>query len=76
MISVHFQSRPFNIRVIQVYAPNSNVKEAEIEWFYENPQDLLELTHKKDVLFILGHWNAKVGSQETPGVMDKYGQAV
>jgi len=76
MISVHFQGRPFNIRVIQVYAPNSNVKEAEIEWFYENPQDLLELTHKKDVLFILGHWNAKVGSQETPGVMDKYGQAV
>ena len=76
MISVHFQSRPFNIRVIQVNAPNSNVKEAEIEWFYENPQDLLELTHKKDVLFILGHWNAKVGSPETPGVMDKYGQAV
>ena len=76
MISVHFQGKPFNIRVIQVYTPNSNVKEAEVEWFYEDLQDLLELTHKKDVLFILGHWNAKVGSQETPGVMDKYGQAV
>ena len=76
MISVHFQDKPFNIRIIQVYTPNSNVKEAEVEWFYENPQDLLELTHKKDVLFILGHQTAKVGSQETPGVMDKYGQAV
>ena len=76
MISVHFQGKPFNIRVIQVYTPNSNVKEAEVEWFYEDLQDLLELTRKKDVLFILGHWNAKVGSQETPGVMDKYGQAV
>ena len=76
MISVRLQGKPFNITVIQVYALTSNAKEAEVEWFYEDLQDLLELTHKKDVLFILGHWNAKVGSQETPGVMDKYGQAV
>ena len=68
MISVHFQVKPFNITVIQVYAPNSNAEEAEVEQFYEDLQDLLELTPKKDVLFIIGDWNAKVGSQETPGV--------
>ena len=68
MISVRFQGKPFNIRVIQVYAPTSNAEEAEAEQFYENLQDLLELTPKKDVLFIIGDWNAKVGSQETPGV--------
>ena len=66
MISVRFQGNPFNITVIQVYAPTSNTEEAEIEWFYEDLQDPLELTRKKDVLFILGDWNAKVGSQETP----------
>ena len=71
MISVHFQGKPFNIRVIQVYAPTSNAEEAE--WFYEDLQDLLELTPKKDVLFIIGDWNAKVGSQETPGVTGKFG---
>ena len=65
MISVHFQGKPFNITVIQVYASTSNAEEAEGEWFYEDLQDLLELTHPKDVLFILGDWNAKVGSQET-----------
>ena len=65
MISARFQSKPFNITVIQVYDPISNAKEAEVEWFYEDVQDLLELTHKKDVLFIIGDWNAKVGSQET-----------
>ena len=71
IISVHFQGKPFNITVIQVYAPTSNdeeAEEAEVERFYEDLQDLLELTPKKDVLFILGDWNAKVGSQETPGV--------
>ena len=68
MISVHFQGKPFNITVIQVYAPASNAEEAEAEWFYEDLQDLLELTHKKDVLFIIWDWNAKVRSQETPGV--------
>ena len=67
MISVHFQGKPFNITVIQVYAPTTNAEEAEVEWFYEDLQDLLELTPKKDVLFIIGDWNAKVGSQETPG---------
>ena len=67
MISVRFQGKPFNITVIQVYAPNSNAEEAQVEWFYEDLQDLLELTPKKDVLFIIGDWNAKVGSQETPG---------
>ena len=72
MISVHFHSKPFNIRVIQVYAPTSNAEEAEIEQFYEDLQDLLELTPKKDVLFIIGDWNAKVGSQETPGVTGKF----
>ena len=73
MISVHFQGKPFNITVIQVYAPTSNAEEAEVEWFYEDLQDLLELTPPKDVLFIIGDWNAKVGSQETPGVTGKFG---
>ena len=68
MISVHFQGKPFNITVIQIYAPTTNAKEAEVEWFYEDLQDLLELTPKKDVLFIIGNWNAKVESQEIPGV--------
>ena len=72
MISVHFQSKPFNITVIQVYTSTSNAEEAEIEWFYEDLQDLLELTPQKDVLFIIGDWNAKVGSQETPGVTGKF----
>ena len=76
MISVHFQGKPFYITVIQVYALTNNAKEAEVEWFYENLQDLLELTPKKDVLFILGDWNAKVGSQETPGVTGKFGLGV
>ena len=76
MISVHFQGKPFNIRVIQVYAPTSNAEEAEVEWSYEDLQDLLELTPKKDVLFIIGDWNAKVGSQETPGVTGKFGLGV
>ena len=66
MISIHLQGKPFNIMVIQAYAPTSNAEEAEVEWFYEDLQDLLELTSKKDVLFIIGDWNAKVGSQETP----------
>ena len=73
MISVRLQGKPFNILVIQVYALASNAEEAEVEQFYEDLQDLLELTPKKDVLFIIGDWNAKVGSQETPGVTDKYG---
>ena len=68
MISVHFQGKPFNITVIHVYTPTSNAEEAEVERFYEDLQDLLELTPKKDGLFIIGDWNAKVGSQETPGV--------
>ena len=76
MISVHFQGKPFNITVIQVYALNSNAEEAEVEWFYEDPQDLLELTSKKDVLLIIGEWNAKVGSQELPGVTGKFGLGV
>ena len=67
MISVHFQGKPFNITVIQVHAPTSNDEKAEVEWFYEDLQGLLELTPQKDVLFIIGDWNAKVGSQETPG---------
>ena len=66
MISVRFQGKPFNITVIQAYAPTSNAEEAEVEWFYEDLQDLLELTLKIDVLFIIGYWKAKVGSQETP----------
>ena len=73
MISVHFQGKPFSITVIQVYAPTSNTEEAEVEWFYEDLQDLLELTPKKDVFFIIGDWNAKVGSQETPRVTGKFG---
>ena len=76
MISVHFQGRTFNITVIQVYALTSNAEEAEVEWFYEDLQDLLELTPKKDVPFIIGDWNAKVGSQETPGVTGKFGFGV
>ena len=72
MISVHLQGKPFNITVIQVYAPTSNTEEAEVERFYEDLQDLLELTPKKDVLFIIGGWNAKVGCQ-TPGVTGKFG---
>ena len=76
MISVHFQGKPFNIMIIQVYAPTSNAEEAEVEQFYEDLQDLLELTPKKDVLFIIGDWNAKVGSQETPGVTSKFGLGV
>ena len=73
MISVRFQGKPFNITVIQVYAPT---KEAEVERFYEDLQDLLELTPKRDVLFIIGDWNAKVGSQETPGVTSKFGLGI
>ena len=76
MISVHFQVKPFNITVIQVYAPTSNTEEAEVEWFYEDLHDLLELTPQKDVLFIIGDWNAKVGSQDTPGVTGKFGLGV
>ena len=72
-ISVRFQGEPFNITVIQVYAPTSNAEEAEVERFYEDLQDLLELTPKIEVLFIIGDWNAKVGSQETPGVIGKFG---
>ena len=73
MISIRFQGKPFNITVIQVYAPITNAEEAEVEQFYEDLQDLLELTLKKDVLFIIGDWNAKVGSQETPGVTGIFG---
>ena len=76
MISVHFQGIPFNITIIQVYAPTSNAEEAEVEWFYEDLQDLLKLKPKKDVLFIIGDWNAKVGSQEIPGVTGKFGLGV
>ena len=76
MISVRFQGKPFNITVIQVYTLTSNAEEAEVEWFYEDLQDLLELTPKKDVLFIIGDWNEKVGSQETPGVTGKFGLGV
>ena len=76
MISVHFQRKSFNITVIQVYAPTSNTEEAEDEWFYEDLQDLLELTPQKDVLFIIGDWNAKVGSQEIPGVIGNFGLGV
>ena len=72
MISVRFQGKPFNITVIQVYAPISNAEDAEVERFYEDLQDLLELTPKKDLLFILGDWNAKVGSQKIPGVTGKF----
>ena len=76
MISVRFQGKPFNNTVIQVYAPTSNAEEAEVEWFYEDLQDPSEVTSKKDVLFIIGDWNAKVGSQETPGETDKFGLGV
>ena len=79
MISVHFQGKPFSITVIQVYAPTSNAEEAEVERFYEHLKDLLELTCKKDVLFIIGDWNAKVGSQEILGITDsnnKFGLGV
>ena len=76
MISVYFQGKPFNIMVIQAYAPTCNAEEAEVEWFYEDLQDLLELTPRKDVLFIIGDWSAKVGSQETPGVTGKFGLGV
>ena len=72
MISVHFQGKPFNITVIQVYALTSNAEEAEVEWFCEDLQDLLQLTPKKDALFITGNWNAKVRSQEIPGVTGKF----
>ena len=76
MISIHFQGKSINITVIQVYAPNSNAEEAEVKCFYENLQDLLELTPPKDVLFIIGDGNAKVGSQETPGVTSKFGLGI
>ena len=76
MISVRFQGKPFNITVIRVYTPTSNAEEAEVEWFYEDLQDLLELTPPKNVLFIIGGWNAKAGSQETPGVTGKFGLGV
>ena len=76
MISVHFQGKPFNIMVIQAYTPTSNTEEAEVERFYEDLQDLLELTPKKDVLFLIGEWNVEVGSQETPGVTGKFGLGV
>ena len=73
MISVHFQGKPFIITVTQVYAPTTNAEEAEVEWFYDDLQDFLELTSKKDVLFIIGDWNAKVGSHEIPGARGKFG---
>ena len=76
MISVRFQGKPFNITVIQVYDPTSNTEEAEVEWFYEDLQDLLELTPKRDVLYIIGDWNVKVGSQEIPEVTGKFGLGV
>ena len=76
MISVRFQGKPFNITVIQVYGPNSNAKKDEIDWFYEDLQDILELTPKKDVLFFIKDCNAKVGSQETPGVKGKFGLGI
>ena len=76
MISVHFQGKPFNITVIQVYAPTSSAEEAEAEQFYEYLQDLLALTPKKDVLFIIGEWNEKVWSQEIPGVTGKFGLGI
>ena len=80
MISVHFHGKPFNITVIQAYAPTSNAEDGEVEWFYEDLPDILELTpkqeRKKKVLFIIGDWNAKVGSQETPGVTGKFGLGI
>ena len=76
MISVCFQGKRFNITVIRVYALTSNAEKAEVEWFYEDLHDLLELTPKKDVLLVIGDWNAKVGSQETPGVIGKFGLGI
>ena len=76
MISVRFQGKPFNTTVMQIYAPTSNAEEAEVERFYEDLQDLLELTPKNDVLFIIGDWNARVGSQEIPGIIGKFGLGV
>ena len=76
MISVRFQGKPFNITLIQIYTPTSNDEEAEVEWFYEDLQNLLELTTTKDVLFIIRDWNAKVGSQETPGATGRFGLGV
>ena len=76
MISVHFQGKPFNITVIKIYVPTSNAEEAEVEWFYEDQQDLLELTTPQNVLFIIGDWNAKVGCQELPGVTGRFGLGV
>ena len=76
MISVHFQGKPFKIMVIQVYTPTSNAEEAEVEWSYEDLQDLLQLTPKKDVFFIIGKWNAKAESQEIPGVTGKFGLGI
>ena len=76
LLSVRFRSKPFNITVVQAYAPTSNVEEAEVEWFYKDVQDLLELTPQKDAFFIIGAWNAKVGSQETPGITGKFGLGV
>ena len=76
MISVHFQGKPSSITIIQVYAPNTNAEEAEVEWFYEDLQDLLELTPKNDVPFIIEDWNVKVGSQEIPGITGKFGLRV
>ena len=76
MISIHFQGKPFNITVIQIYVPITDAKEAEVDWLYEDLQDLLELTPKKDVLFIIGNWNVKIGSQEIPGIIGKFGLGV
>ena len=76
MILVHFQGKPLDITIIQVFAPTANAEEAEVEWFYDDPKGLLELTPKKDVLFIIGDWNKKVGSQEIPGVTGKFGLGV
>ena len=76
MISIHFQGKPFNIMIIQIYAPTSNAEEAEVEQFYEDLQDLLELTPKNELRFIIGHWNKKVGSQQIPGVTGKLGLGV
>ena len=76
MISLHFQGKPFSVIVIQVYSPTSNAEEAEVEWSYEDLRDLLELIPKKDVLFIMGNWNAKVGIQEIPGIIGKFGLGV
>ena len=76
MVSVHFQGKPFNITVIQVYVTTSNAEEAEVEWFNEELQDFVDLTSQKDVLFIIGDWDAKVGSQETPGVTGKFGLGI